>query len=331
MFLKFPREIATPKRQVVWSLKEFIRTINRLNTKKNLYTSLYAYSCEGNNIDYDKPIIDKIFFDLDGKSAKNDIYKLLEKTEKYKKIIIFSGGGFHLYILTKDRIFRSPNIAKSSLLYYQENFTKNLDLESLDTHVLGDIRRITRIPNTFNLKRKRFCIPVFESEIEMAEDLAIQQRKENLSSFIHGEKFLSMKEIGEDFYYQYKIFTEDGDLYEHKYDGEDEIDLKNVPPCIEKLLKKRKLGWQERTVLILYLKENAYFINETIHILKKYLTPKKFYHCVKEEKQPYYLYQREDMYFPTKEKLVSMGLCDLSGYCDQAKYACLLYDSRRKT
>jgi len=328
MFLKFPREIATPKRQVVWNLREFISTINRLNTKKNLYTSLYAYTCDGNNVNFDKPIIDKIFFDLDGKSAKDDLYQILDKTENYKKFIVFSGGGFHLYLLTKDRVFRNPNTAKSTILYYQEEFTKDFDLKSLDRHVFGDIRRITRIPNTYNLKRKKFCIPILEKEIELAEELSQQQRGEKLSRFIEGKKLLKLKEISEDFYFECKTFTEDLDLYEHDYKGE--IELKNVPPCIEKLLEKKKLGWQERTVLILFLKENAYFINETLSILKKYLTPKKFYHCVREEKQPFYLYKREDMFFPTKQTLENMGLCNLDGYCEYAQYACLLYDSRKK-
>ena len=48
----------------------------------------------------------------------------------------------------------------------------------------------------------------------------------------------------------------------------------------------------------MYFKEKGYTQKETLQILKENLTENKFRHCIVEERQLQYLYERDDLMFP---------------------------------
>ena len=50
-------------------------------------------------------------------------------------------------------------------------------------------------------------------------------------------------------------------------------------------------------------------MSEVYEVLKKYLSERKFYHCIKEEQQLQYLFSRNDLCFPSCEILKQDGNC----------------------
>src|SRR3990167_10955340 len=111
MFDIFPREIATPKRRIVFNWKEMKDVIDKYNGKMSLYTTVYSFDKIDKKDKYGKifylgvpstAVIDKLFFDFD----KSDCYEKMLKFHLYLKkldimhCINFSGKGFHVYIFT---------------------------------------------------------------------------------------------------------------------------------------------------------------------------------------------------------------------------------------
>jgi hypothetical protein len=84
--------------------------------------------------------------------------------------------------------------------------------------------------------------------------------------------------------------------------------LKDVPSFICKLLDKKTSNYKERYLIILYFKECGYTKKEIYEILKQYLTPKKFHHCICEERQLQYLFDRNDLVFPSLDNIKKMGI-----------------------
>ena len=66
------------------------------------------------------------------------------------------------------------------------------------------------------------------------------------------------------------------------------------------MLSRKNLGWRERFIVIMYFKENGFTIQEVYNILKDNLTEDKFRHCVNEERQLQYLFERDDLMFPER-------------------------------
>ena len=63
-------------------------------------------------------------------------------------------------------------------------------------------------------------------------------------------------------------------------------------------------------------------------ILKKYLTPKKFMHCVVEEGQLRHLYRSQQILFPTQKEMIRMKACPfpIGEFCGNCKLGCLNYN-----
>lgn len=163
LFNEFPREFGK-RRTLVKNKDELYHMIRRYNGMIDCYTGVYSRR--------ENPTIDKLFFDFDSEDCLVKVKKfhnfLVENS--YKHCMFFSGGGFHVYVfVNKDSNLKFP---KNAIRNAQLDLIKRSGLEvgkDVDSHVIGDVRRITRIPNTFNIKpnRKRFCIPVSEETLEI--------------------------------------------------------------------------------------------------------------------------------------------------------------------
>jgi len=123
-------------------------------SNKGVYVSLYDTNVE--------VTIDKFVFDLD---CKTNLNKALEDTivlvDRLKKknipcSVIFSGSkGFHVYGLLKPK-----KLSRDIATYYLDHLQRELskEIESVDAHLIGDIRRMIRVPNTLN--NNHYCAPL---------------------------------------------------------------------------------------------------------------------------------------------------------------------------
>lgn len=311
LFKGFPREVGPP-RKIVNNKTEFLKYINLYNGKrKAIYTSIYQFEnlCYAPYIKpmYESAVVDKIYFDFDDKSCNAyencmELHKECEK-DKLRHCIIFSGRGYHLYIFVKKKDLKYK---KAAVRGAQEYFINKLKL-IVDKQVVGNIAQLARIPNTFHIKAKRFCIPLTREQLEKGIDYikALANNQNFVTNTIMGRKLLDISKWD-------KELSGNINLKVPKINSKylKSLNLtKDIPPCLSILLKKKNMGWKERYLIILYFKEKGYAKEEVFQILKKHLSERKLKHCIKEEKQLQYLFGRDDLLFPSCENLISEGVC----------------------
>lgn len=174
IFDRFPREIGL-HRKIIYNQKQFRDYITKNNGITDCYTSAYS-------TDF---LIDKIFFDFDGKNSFDEtktLYQFLTKEKKFTVIPVISGmKGFHLYQLVKPDYYSKQELTIASYSLVYEVFDK---IKALDTHVLGDIRRLVRIPNTLRPpENKNWCsyLPQYFDELSEWEVFEYQKAPHNFN------------------------------------------------------------------------------------------------------------------------------------------------------
>ena len=287
-------EIGLPRKIV--TNKEALDFINKYNGIRAIYRTVYNFEkMNEHKPDYNSAIIDKLFFDFDGENCWNEANKLHQflLNENIKHYIIMSGKGYHIFVLTT---LYKPKNSKSCIYNSQHYFIDKLNL-GCDNQVVGDNARLHRIPNTYNLKAMRFCIPITKDQFKAGHEvIKIVAKKQNFIKNISiGDTLFDI----EKFDYESKKFEVSID----KFDFEDSSNadyMNNCDDFIKQLLSKKELGWRERYLVILYFKEKGFTRQEVFNILKENLSEQKFKHCIKEERQLQYLFERDDLVFPEK-------------------------------
>ena len=323
-FGDFPREMGYPHRRgIVYSMKELINNVNLYNHKTDVFSSLYSFNKlneRGNRGLYNTSILNKIYLDLDNPENLDSITSLhnfcLEND--YLHSMFWSGGGFHFYIGSNEGTLKYK---KDALINAQVHICKENDLSigtgngfDVDSHVIGNLAQMVRIPATYNPKRKRYCISIREKDLTSLEYIQTKAENPVYGIKIYGSKFMDLAKFDEESpsrsYDSIDLSLPMSNV------GLDSIDINKFPECIKYSLTKSFLNHRERYILILYLKELGLPIEDTLIILHKYLDSKVFSHCVKEEKQPYWIYKRSNLCFPSCESLRLEGFCvnkDCSG------------------
>jgi len=148
-------------------------------------------------------------FDFDSADLReswNDSSRMYNKLVKkgYTVCLTFSGQkGFHIFIKTVPKIYTKKHIRA-----VQKYFKEMLNLKTLDENIFGDVRRLMRIPNTYNMKGK------------LCRIIACNTGKE-----LDLNDLIDAKNIKDDSGY---VFDTDYDTYEiREY------------PCIERLIKDK--------------------------------------------------------------------------------------------
>jgi len=115
--------------------------------------------------------LEKLFFDFDCKEdlgkAWKDAKTFAGATAVYYDVepfIVFSGGkGYHVYIfLTGTVYFHLWRLEFVKQVYetLQQKILKGLHLETIDQAVIGDIKRLARVPLSIHEKTGKQCVPV---------------------------------------------------------------------------------------------------------------------------------------------------------------------------
>ena len=312
------REIFIPKKRIpaVQSTIDMYRELYA--GKKDLYLSVYRYKgWRDEDIKASNAIVDKIFLDFDYDEelkffddVKSVAKFLYEIGAKFK--IRFSGRGFHLFVYLKDGD-KLKNPSKAIRGWVKDIHEKTNTTS--DMAVVGDLRRVSRMIGTMNMKTHLYCIPIdYAHLMNFTYDAICEIAKEGTLHYAHGDKSgLSGYEewiIGDTLV---DISGYDIEEIVIKHEPIDASKLQitdNYPPCIEKMLSTPNLGYYGRGQLILYLRDDGYSFYEICTILKSVLSPQKYYHCTDEENQPEYLYYgREEMLFASCQTLKDNGLC----------------------
>ena len=151
LFNKFPREVGYPRRIVnnVCELKKYVELNNGI---RGVYVSLYDLTYT----------IDKFFFDFDSvdlNQAFEDVKLFINRLEEYNYpyIPVFSGRkGFHVYVLVKP--WTPVNIETARAVLRDVQYKLAGGIATVDRHVFGDVKRLTRYPNTLN--KSNYCVPL---------------------------------------------------------------------------------------------------------------------------------------------------------------------------
>mgnify|MGYP001596289055 CR=1 FL=1 len=331
-------EIGIPERiAVVKTPAELEKFINRYNKLTNVYISVYKTSKTiqiGKRIacDFKTAIINKIFLDFDSINAYEKMMIihnfLLEKDIQH--YVNFSGRGYHLYIKTKIEELKNPKIALREFTF---QLAKKLGLTigigekfDIDIQTVGDLSRITRVPNTFNIKRNKWCIPLSKLQI-LFGDLKIRELADApniINNKVSGTKLFSLKKFDKT---DNELRLEIPEIKNYDYN------IDNFAPCIRQILTDRNYtGWKNWYTVIVWLKESGFSKEETNQILKKYLSKfertdgkgrNDYEHLIFHDKTLDYIYSNgREHFFPKCEVMMfEKNLCP--GKC---KYYNSLYN-----
>jgi len=177
-FYDFPREVlrlAEPpesvresRRFTVNNLFSFLSFFHRHFGRRHIYAGVYSVQ------EIQLNTFSRIFLDFDNNEGAEAIVS--DVLEFYDKIVsafggspllLFSGNkGFHIYIFFPAHIFYNLSRAVRRLVEYLE------PPPCLDAHVLGDRRRVARIPFSLHLKTNKLCVPLINGELEYYSDLS---------------------------------------------------------------------------------------------------------------------------------------------------------------
>ena len=155
----FPRDMGFPERRKVYNWWQYVRTIELNMHCNNIYVALYS----DNNIQ--KGLWDKLFFDVDAHDGSLPkahldmlrLYDYIQSNYGVEPRLYFTGHGFAVYF-----DFEPVSIDKWSVKVFGMDIIRKAGCKQVDTTPLGDKRRISRIPYTYNLKTddRRMCIPI---------------------------------------------------------------------------------------------------------------------------------------------------------------------------
>jgi hypothetical protein len=299
------KEFGKPQKRLVKSSKELIDYVKKYNHVSNCYKSVYAFReiVKGSYRwlpNYDSAIIDKIFIDFDGKNAFVNMKvlhkKLLEDSIHHN--VIFSGKGYHIYVYTE----RDEKIENKREALRRCSMKLAPDQ---DTQVAGDISRISRMPYTWHMGARRYCIPITKYDIFKGEEYIKETAlsAEGHPVCYYGEKLISLKK-----YDAPEIIDDEGIEYKTVTD----VPEGNLPRCVETAMNAEKPGYWQRFIYFTYMRECEINMKSAIKLVKPRWTWSKGYklkHSYNEEQQPQRIW-RNKLRCPSRVKIHNVGLCE---------------------
>ena len=306
----FPIEIGFPERIVVDKQKYF-ELVNKHNGYKNCFFWVY-----------NSDIVDKLFFDFDGENCLGEARKFVDYLKKYnyKFCVLFSGRGFHIYVFTG--VYEKLKNPKAALDGAQQHMINETGCV-VDEQIVGDIKRLGRIPNTLNIKSRRYCVFLTMEDLELGyEHIANKAKTQCWTEYVHGSNTIDIA--------VFDSRKSNSNINMPDLDYEVEIDddlIKDFIPCVKKWLvnadnNKSGCDYQARYFFAVYCRDTGIPKSVCNKIAFKYFS-KKFcngsnmdaFKHFRKTKVLDYVYDKRDDFFPNCKTLYTMGLCD--GKCDR--------------
>lgn len=215
--------------------KEIIRLTNLYNGLQPCYLSCNPYEIVGidefgNEIK--KTSINLAFFDFDNDvdGVRKLVTFLMKEDIKFR--LHHSGNGHHVFVYCEGKGNGSNlRILQLSLLEKAGTFC--------DPHVIGDVQRICRIPNTWNFKSASFCVPITIDEIEKGNF-----QEQRFFKKEYGTKLLNLEDYTEEnFEYLKPLVVPNLQI------------SSDIPliPCIRNIISKNNPCHNDRWLLAVYL------------------------------------------------------------------------------
>lgn len=124
----------------------------------------------------------RIFFDFDHNTKPENAFADAKRLSQFLEnsniphITHYSGKkGFHVFIQLQPRIYklniRSETELKNRIAEIQLYLKQRLHLKTLDTHIVGDIKRLVRVPYLLHQASKRIPFPLNISEFDSVDDV----------------------------------------------------------------------------------------------------------------------------------------------------------------
>lgn len=182
---QYPREFGHPVRitSPIRNDAQLISTIERWQSKGHpAYVTVYSFDDWKHRPG--SAIMDRIFVDLDHATnpqiAIDEGIRLIENLNKHHDIQTtqyFSGKkGLAVYI-DFDAVQIADDNKKEVIAMFQNILKKLYDLTTMDMHVVGDINRISRLPNTMHQSSGLYCIPITLDEMRLGIDEIISMAR----------------------------------------------------------------------------------------------------------------------------------------------------------
>jgi len=241
LFSVYPRDISIPNRfkkgsfyrKQITCARDFQRYLSLMSgLSVGTYTSVYDTD--------EKVVVDKIVFDFDSKdliAGLRDVEILIDRLHKQDipYLVVFSGRkGFHVWGLLKPT--KLPrDVAGYCLANLERSLIKGLD--TIDTHLIGNVSAMIRVPNTLN--DGRYCTPLpFEFRKMSLQEILDYSKTQHTINIFPGE-FKTIQELAGDFKSPQR---------NNREEFKDEIKVSSVPnmeileelirPCIIKEIQK---------------------------------------------------------------------------------------------
>jgi hypothetical protein len=167
------REAGNPHRIFLENANDLIPHVNEWDVKrKPCFLSVQPYRARDQVYG-----LDKLFFDFDSKEETPNLDKAWKETRHFvnalkwfyglMSLTVFSGRrGFHVYVWLWQVVeFKRSQETRAKAIYtrLQEKLLKGLKYETLDPEVLGDIKRLARVPYTTHEKSGLLCEPITQN------------------------------------------------------------------------------------------------------------------------------------------------------------------------
>lgn len=186
----FPRSIGDPRQQYAydtWHIYRFLKNVNHDPEHGDKRTAFMSHNRFAKNQPGKKVLpvaidVGAIMFDFDsGKLSKTHkdakrLYRYLKK-QGVPAIALFTGSkGFHIHALLRPATFRfnyrdgSAESLKTIVRQIQRFLKEKCGLETLDEQVVGEPKKLARIPYSWHVSRmgvnsKRICVPLLEEQL----------------------------------------------------------------------------------------------------------------------------------------------------------------------
>lgn len=244
LYRRYPRQVGT-KRRTVQNTSELQKWLDTYTGIKNCYVSLYHLE----NRSFRNTEVDKVYFDFDEDDAVEDARRLSDYLfEKgLKHTVVFSGNkGFNVYLFTKG--YEHVNLTKDCLINVHRHFQDELGISN-DEQIIGDIARISRVPNTLHLKSQKWCRPITRKELH---NKTFEEIKEDADTpregiIVYGEKRLGLNQFDKKTKRKYKAQTKEIPSFKSQFKEPDEEVMKHIHPSIRSWLLKPEKWCKNKT------------------------------------------------------------------------------------